>query len=179
MDFPVNLKLAGRRALVVGGGAVARRKAAALGRAGAEVVAVAPAFGRSFPAARLVRRSFRATDVAGAFVVVAATDDARVNRAVHAACVRRRVPVNVVDVPELCTFTVPATLRRGALTIAISTNGAVPALAKAIRRELERLYPARFASIVARLGRERSRRPRGRARQRLMIRLVDGVMSAR
>jgi len=169
MDFPVNLKLAGRRALVVGGGAVARRKAAALGRAGAEVVAVAPAFGRSF----------RATDVAGAFVVVAATDDARVNRAVHAACVRRRVPVNVVDVPELCTFTVPATLRRGALTIAISTNGAVPALAKAIRRELERLYPARFASIVARLGRERSRRPRGRARQRLMIRLVDGVMSAR
>ncbi len=97
----------------------------------------------------------------------------------HAACVRRRVPVNVVDVPELCTFTVPATLRRGALTIAISTNGSAPALAKAIRRELERLYPARFASIVARLGKERSRRPRGRARQRLMIRLVDGVMSAR
>src|SRR5262245_53427186 len=105
MDYPVNLKLDGRRALVVGGGAIARRKAQALRRAGARVVAVAPSFDARFPAHRLVRRAFRASDTDGAFVVVAATDDARVNRAVHAACVRRRIPVNVVDVPELCTFT--------------------------------------------------------------------------
>lgn len=179
MDFPVNLKLADRPCLVVGGGAVAYRKARALARAGARVLAVAPSFDVRFGRFRTAKRAFRASDVAGACVVVAATDDPRVNRRVFNACARRRIPVNVVDVPELCTFTMPATFRRGELTVAISTNGASPALSRALRLVLEKMYPKRLAGLVRALRRARAARPRGGERRRLMRRLVKGGLGRR
>ncbi len=177
MDFPVNLRLFGRPCLVVGGGTVARRKARALARAGARVTVVAPEV--RFRGCHVLLRRFRASDVDGTFAVIAATGDAGVNRRVHAACLRRGVPVNVVDVPELCTFTVPATLRRGDLTIAVSTNGRSPALSREIRLELERLYPRAFAAIVRRLGTVRAAVPAGAGRQRLMKRLAKRAIAAR
>lgn len=164
----MNLRLEGRRALVVGGGAVALRKARALARAGARVAVVAPRIGAGFGRFETRRRAFRAGDVRGASVVVAATDDAAVNRRVHAACRARGIPVNVVDVPELCTFTVPAVFRRGKLTIAVSTDGEAPALAGAIRRDLER----RYAGLVERMARERRAGPAGPGRRRAMRKLA-------
>jgi siroheme synthase-like protein len=159
MFYPVSLKVGGERVLVVGGGGVALRKAQALVRAGARVTCVAPRFRAGFRRVRAgrIRRAFRAADVRGAVLVVASTDDPRANRAVYEACRRRGIPVNVVDVPELCSFIVPSVLRRGAVTVAVSTGGRSPSLAKAVRRRLEALLPPALGPLARRLGAERRR----------------------
>ncbi len=141
--YPAMIDLTDRLCLVVGGGEVGRRKTLALVRAGARVrvVDAAPDAALTALAARpgidVVNRGFQPEDLEGVALVVAATDDAGANEAVSSAAMARGVPVNVVDVPELCTFIVPASLRRGDLTIAVSTAGASPALAARIRRDLE------------------------------------------
>ncbi len=164
----MNLKLDGRLAVVVGGGDVALRKARVLAAAGARVLVVAPRIGPGFRGIESRRRAFRASDLRGASVVIAATDDPTVNRRVHAACAGRGIPVNVVDVPDLCTFTVPAVFRKGKLTIAISTGGEAPALAAEIRRDLQR----RYAGLVERMSRVRRSMPPGPERRRAMKRMA-------
>src|SRR5437868_13245801 len=136
MYYPLMLKVKGEPCLVVGGGPVALQKARALSKAGAEVTAVSPSFSAAFRRTSIPRlkRRFRAGDVSGRILVIAATDSTEVNRAVSAACRKRRIPVNVVDVPELCSFIVPSIVRRGPVVVAISTGGQSPSLAKALRR---------------------------------------------
>lgn len=159
--YPVFLDLAGKPCLVVGGGAVAWRKAKALLDCVAQVTVVAPQVVRPLSQAaaqgrlRWVRRRFRASDLASAFLAVAATDEQAVNRGVFAAAQRWRRLVNVVDQPALCSFIVPSVMRRGALTIAISTAGGSPALSRWIRRDLARRYDARFARVLSRMRRWR------------------------
>lgn len=178
--YPVCLDLSGRRCLVAGGGAVALRKARDLLRAGAEVTAVAPKFVAGFNRLRrinLVRRRYGARDLRGCAVVIAASGDGAVNRRVCADARRGRVLVNVVDAPEMCDFIVPSTLRRGGMTISVSTGGASPALARKIRREMERLYPAsyaryvRFLAEMRRLVRENVSAGRRRA---VLRRIIEG-----
>ena len=149
--YPVFLDVRGRTALVVGGGAVAERKAAGLARAGACVRVVAPAGLEAQARDGLVdlrRRAFRENDVEGVFLVYAATDDAAVNEAVYAEAEARGVPANVVDDPAHCSFIVPSVVRRGPLQLAVSTSGAAPALAKRLRRELEGRFPEDWAVYV-------------------------------
>lgn len=157
MYYPALLDLRGRPALVVGGGPVAARKAGALAAAGARVTAVSPRFCAALKrrGVRRVRRAFRPSDLRGARVVVCATDDAALQQRVAALCERRAIPVNVVDVPERCSFIVPAHLRRGPLSFMVSTNGTGPALAAALRRELEELYPADWGRLAREIGRRR------------------------
>ena len=157
MYYPLMLKVKGEPCLVVGGGPVALQKARALRKAGADVTAVSPAFTPAFErlAVRRIRRSFRASDVAGSVLVIAGTDSPAVNKAVYGACRKRRIPVNVVDVPELCSFIVPSILRRGPVVIAISTGGQSPPLAKALRRHLEAILPASLGKTARKLGRVR------------------------
>lgn len=182
MYYPVSLKVKGETCLVVGGGKVALQKARALRGAGARVRVVAPEVDPRVArlAAAVRRRPFRAGDVRGAFLVISAADDPAVNRAVFRACRRAGVPVNVVDRPELCTFIVPAVVRRGPLTLAVSTGGLSPALAKAIRKELQKLYPASFAALARKAGAARRRilraLPRSARRTRLLRALVDGTL---
>jgi siroheme synthase-like protein len=171
VDFPVNLKIEGRRCLVVGGGPVAVRKARALRQAGGDVVLVAPRAG-TVRGAVIRRRPFAVRDLDGVFFAVCATDDEALNARVAALCDERGILVNVVDRPALCSVTFPAVLRRGALTIAISTDGRSPAVAKALRRELETFCPASMAKLVRILGDARDRRPAGRARMRFFADLV-------
>jgi uroporphyrin-III C-methyltransferase/precorrin-2 dehydrogenase/sirohydrochlorin ferrochelatase len=178
MYFPVMLRLEDEPCLLVGGGAAALQKLRALRKAGARVTVVAPRIAP--PVARLaatcLRRAFRASDVRNRAVVVAATDDPAVNRRIHAACRARRVPVNVVDVPDLCTFIVPSVLRRGPVTVAVSTGGASPSLARALRRRLEALLPRSLGTLARDLARERraakSGLPPGPVRMRLLRRLA-------
>src|SRR4029079_431905 len=106
---------------------------------------------------RRIARRFRTGDVARRVLVIAATDDPKVNRAVSAACRKRSIPVNVVDVPELCSFIVPSILRRGPVVVAVSTGGQSPSLAKALRRRLEAVLPASLGRTALRIGAARRR----------------------
>ena len=149
--YPIMLDLSGRRAVVVGGGEVALRKARALAEAGAQVRVVAPdllpAFTEDGRFECLAER-YRKRRLEGARVVVAATDDEAVNRQVAEDARAAGVLVNVVDQPELCDFIVPAQVRRGDLLIAISTGGAAPALAKRLRERLEKEFGPEYATLL-------------------------------
>ena len=156
MSYLVNLALEGQAAVVVGGGEVAARKVQDLLAAKAQVTVIAPMFCDDLVALAAAKRivaqgrPYLAGDLAGAFVAVAATDDEGLNARVAADAAALNVLVNVVDRPALCTFTVPATLRRGDLTIAVSTEGRCPALAGILREELEERYGPEYSELVNR-----------------------------
>jgi precorrin-2 dehydrogenase/sirohydrochlorin ferrochelatase len=158
--YPIMLDLAGRRALVVGGGKVALRKAQALADAGARVRVVAPEFHPAFAAdARLecIREPYAARHMAGVFLAVAATDDEAVNACVAADARAAGVLVNVVDRPALCDFIVPSVVERGRLVLAISTGGAAPSLARRLRERLQEEFGPEYATLLDALGEVRER----------------------
>ncbi|NOZ21052.1 MAG: bifunctional precorrin-2 dehydrogenase/sirohydrochlorin ferrochelatase [Planctomycetes bacterium] len=153
--YPINLDIAGRKCVVVGGGKVALRKVRSLLDAGGRVVLISPGVSGRLPRAkalRLARRRYRASDLKNAALVIAATDDHAVNRKVSSDARKRNIPVNVVDQPDLCTFIVPACVRRGRLTLAVSTGGASPLLASHIRKEIETTYGPEYADLVNVIG---------------------------
>jgi precorrin-2 dehydrogenase / sirohydrochlorin ferrochelatase len=144
--LPIFLDVAGRRCLVIGGGEVAARKVASLLEAGAEVVVVSPWLVETLKALaregriRHTMREYEPGDMTGVALVYAATDDAELHQRLHAEARALAIPINVADVPALCTFIAPAVMTRGSLKIAVSTAGASPALAKRIVARLERLF---------------------------------------
>ena len=158
MSYLVNLALEGRAAVVIGGGQVAARKVHDLLAAKADVTVIAPQLCDGVVALadekRIVahRRPYRTRDLARAFVAIAATDDETLNARISADAAAVNVLVNVVDRPALCTFTVPATVHRGDLTIAIATEGRCPALAGILREELEARYGPEYAELVGLFG---------------------------
>ena len=125
--------------LVVGAGKVALRKTRGLVEAGARVTVVAPEWEAEFEdlPVRLLRRPFRATDLAGAMLVFAATDDRLINHRVGVAAKGRGVFANIADSAEECDFVVPARLQRGPMQVAVSTGGENPRLSAEVRRKLE------------------------------------------
>lgn len=137
--YPMMADLSGRRCVVVGGGRVAERKIAGLLEAEADIVVVSKDVTERIAgweaAGRLtvLRRGYAAGDLAGAFLVTAATDSPDVNERVHADAAALGLWINVADRPELCNFIVPAVLRRGRLLAAVSTSGSSPAAASRIR----------------------------------------------
>jgi siroheme synthase-like protein len=145
--------LAGRDCLVVGGGRVALEKAEGLLDCGAHVTVVAPDVCdglRALPIA-LVERAFTPADVDGRLLVIAATTDREVNRAVSSAAADRETLVNVADDPELCSFILPAVVRRDPILVGVSTGGASPALAQRLRDDVADLIGPRHAELARRL----------------------------
>src|SRR5688572_18016544 len=130
--------LEGRSVLVVGAGRVAHEKASGLLDCGAVVTVVAPEVAPEVAAlpVEVLRRRYRRSDLAGRYLVVAATSDTAVNRRVFADAEARALLCNVVDVPELCSFILPALHREDPITVAISTGGASPALAQRLRDDI-------------------------------------------
>jgi precorrin-2 dehydrogenase/sirohydrochlorin ferrochelatase len=161
--FPVFLKLAGRPCLVVGAGRVAETKIESLAAAGAVVKVVAPEATEAVARwsrvgkVKLQRRIFEPSDLNGVFLVVVATSSRELNDCVYLEAQRRGVLCNVVDDPPRCDFYYPAVVNRGALQIAISTNGHSPALAQRLRRELEQQFGPEYEVWLEALGRERQR----------------------
>jgi len=148
------LRLDGRRCVVVGGGEVSLEKVEGLLTCGAAVSLVAPA---AHPELEQLaaegsiaweRREYRSSDLERALLVIAATDDTEVNIAVHEDAEARQMLVNVVDVPPLCNFILPAIVRSGPLAIAISTAGASPALAKRMKREIASQFGEHYARLA-------------------------------
>jgi len=152
--FPLFVELQGQRCVVFGGGAVAERKVMALLEAGAVVTVVSPTL--SAPLAALAStcrithapRRYVAGDLAGTMLAFAATDDGAVNADVAREGRARSVWVNAADDPAHCAAILPAVVRRGAVTIAVSTGGASPALARAVRERLERALPEAYGPLV-------------------------------
>jgi siroheme synthase-like protein len=181
--YPLFMDLRGRECLVVGAGAVAARKARSLLECGARVTVVGESPAAAFGALErrgvtLERRRFRGPDVARQALVIAATDDAAVNARVAAAARRRGIPVNAVDDPPNCTFIVPAVLRRGDLTVAISTGGKSPAAARLVKERVGELLGDEYAALVRLLGAHRGAMKRSVAGQGRRAgawkRMIDG-----
>ena len=184
MDYlPVFLRLAGEAAVVVGGGQVAARKVDWLLKAGAHVTVMAPqlapALARRVARGELthVAQPFAPARLAGAAAVIAASDDRAVNAAASHAARARRIPVNVVDSPELSSFIFPAIIDRSPIVVAVSSAGASPVLARRVRAQIEALLPARLGALARFLGARRAAVKRALgpgARRALWERLVDG-----
>jgi siroheme synthase-like protein len=179
------LKLTGRRCVVVGGGAVGLEKVEGLLACDADVTLIAPTAVdplREYASEGSIRWEERgyagATDLEGVFLVIAATAETDVNIAVFADAERRAMLVNVVDVPPLCNFILPAIARTGPLAIAISTAGASPALAKRIKREIQAQYGEPYARLALLLNEARGwakgTLPTFQERREFFAAIVDG-----
>ena len=159
--FPMFVKLAGRRVLVVGAGAVAEAKIRSLLDTGARIRVVALQAKQAVHewanagAIALEERAFVPADLDDVFLVVAATSLRGLHEFIFAEAQRRQILCNVVDVPELCDFFYPAIVRRGDLQIAISTSGQSPLLAQRIRKRLEQQFGPEYEAWVAELGKIR------------------------
>ena len=155
------LKLTDRRCVVVGGGDVGLEKVEGLLACDAQVVLIAPDAGPELEALAAdgsiawLRREYRPEDLEGTFMVIAATNDTDVNISVFADAERRAMLVNVVDVPPLCNFILPAIVRTGPLAIEISTAGASPALAKRIKAEIAERFGEPYARLAVLLNEAR------------------------
>ena len=159
--FPLFINLQGRKCLVIGGGETALRKTEHLLDHGADIEVIAPVFAPGFYSLRdernragkagpaLICREFRRQDVRTEFaLVIAATDEKKVNRMAAQICRRKRIPVNVVDDPEECTFLFPSLVKRGRLSVGVSTGGASPTAAIWLRKKIEDMIPERFGDIL-------------------------------
>ncbi len=185
--FPAFLDLHDRRCLVVGGGAQAARRAGLMLKAHAAVTVVTDAPGEEIEdlaaggEVALVRRGFRASDLAGqALVLVACGADAE-HRAVSAAARATGVPVNVADRPDLSSFVIPAIVDRDPVVVAISTGGASPVLARSLRARIEALLPSRLGALArfaaSFRGAVKAVVPDPTARRRLWERVLDGPVA--
>lgn len=148
------LKLSGRRCVVVGAGSIALEKVEGLLFCGADVTVVASSINAELEqlgaegSIELCEREFTPTDLDGKFLAIAATNDTSVNITVYEEAEERAMLVNVVDVPPLCNFILPAIVRCGPLAIAISTAGASPALAKRMKREIAQQFGEPYAQLA-------------------------------
>lgn len=149
--FPFFVDLSGKEGLVVGGGMVALRKVEKLLPYGPHLTVVAPEPMPELeicPELTLLRQTFEPNLLAGKAFVIAATDDAAVNHTISVLCRERGIPVNVVDDPDACTFLFPALVKRGSLSVGISTAGASPTAAVWLKQQTETLLPERFEEIL-------------------------------
>ncbi|CAB4341464.1 unannotated protein [freshwater metagenome] len=156
------LKLKGRRCVVIGGGAMGLEKSEGLLACGGDVTVISPDAGPELEAlAAEGSISWEQRDYAGpedleaVFIVIACTDSTETNIQIYEDAEKRAMLVNIVDVPPLCNFILPAVVRTGPLAIAISTAGASPALAKRMKREIGELFGEQYAQLAIMLNETR------------------------
>lgn len=161
--YPINLDIRGRSCLVVGGGAVGTRKVGALLDCGAAVTVVSPAaadaLGELAAGGRieLKLRDYVPADLEGVFLVIGATDDESLNFRLSRDAGQRGILCNIADRPEACNFILPAIVQRGDLVLTVSTSGRSPALAKKLRKDLERQFGEEYAVLLKLMGAVRRR----------------------
>ena len=152
--YPISLNLSGKKCVVVGGGEVALRKVRALLEHGGNVLVISPELCSALvqlsksTGTHVLNREYRAGDLDGAFTAIAATGNLGINRQVMQEARKRAVLVNIVDDAENSDFIVPSHLRRGDVTIAISTAGRSPSLARKIRTKLEKDFGDEYATLA-------------------------------
>lgn len=161
--YPIYVDIANKRCVVVGGGEVAERKTQRLLECGARVVVVGKTLTpfleqkKNGGAIEHIAADYGASCLEGAFLVIGATDRDEVNGRISADARARGIPVNIADDPARCDFILPSVFERGDLTIAVSTGGKSPALARKLRQELAGLYGPEYAILLDILGDLRKR----------------------
>jgi len=175
--------LQARETVVIGGGPVAARKVEGLLAADAQVKVISPVIVPelqnlvSSGVITYVQRAYQSGDLENVFLTIAATDDSSVNHLVWAEATRRGCLVNVVDDPEHSTFILPAILQRGEMSVAVSTGGGSPALARRLRERLEDIFGTEYGVLTELLAELRpeikSSFPPGKARLQAALRIVD------
>lgn len=152
--YPINLVLKNRICVVIGAGEVAERKVRSLLECGARVLVVSPSITAGLRALSkkkkiaYKKKSADLKDLNGAYLVIAATADRMINSRLSRYCRKKNILINVVDCPDECSFILPSMIRRGGLTISISTDGISPALSKKIRQDLEKRFGAEYAEYL-------------------------------
>ncbi|MRR34374.1 bifunctional precorrin-2 dehydrogenase/sirohydrochlorin ferrochelatase [bacterium] len=161
--YPINLDIRGRSVTIVGGGVVAERKCRMLLEAGARVTVIAPRISRGLRSLlekgkiEHLAREYRRGDLAGAYLVFAATGNRAISRAAAEEAAEWRIPANIADMPERSDFTTPSSVSRGDLLLTVSTGGKCPVLARDIREELELRYGDEYGLALRVLGVVRER----------------------
>lgn len=153
--FPMFVELSGSRVLIVGGGKVALRKAYKLLPYGADITVVAPDICRELEelsGVHIVKESFSDDMLNSCDMVIAATDDRELNARISKLCGEAKIPVNAVDDAELCSFLFPCLVKKGELSIGISTGGASPTAAISFKEKIEELVPEGIDGILEYLG---------------------------
>lgn len=152
--YSVNLVLEKKKCVVAGAGIVAQRKVKRLLECGAQVFVISPEITADLrklaESGKIVFKKGSAglKDLKGAYLVIAATSDRKLNSSISSYCRRKNILINVVDFPKECNFILPSIVRRGGLTVSISTDGISPALAKSIRRDLEKKFGPEYAKLL-------------------------------
>jgi len=185
--LPIFVDVKSRRCLVVGGGEVAARKVTLLLKAEAQVIVVSPVLCPGLVEMQMAgdiaweQAEFRPEHLDQAWLAIAATDDLSVNAAVSTAAQARNIPVNVVDQPALCTFTMPSIIDRSPIVVAISSGGAAPVLSRMLRARLETMIPAGYGRLAALAGAFRKQvqkqLPEGAARRIFWENIFDGPIA--
>lgn len=182
--YPIYIDIEDRDVIIIGGGNVCARKAETMMKYGARVTVVSPDFTEEIEGwARegclaLKRKKYEASDLDGANLVIASTDEQAVNEQIAADCRARRIPVNVVDVTPLCEFIVPAIIEKGSVQIAVSTGGKSPALARTLKEDLYRLIGPEYAEVNDALGTLREGAKRVLPTDVDRKRFFDGIIAA-
>lgn len=156
--FPMYIELEHVGCLIVGGGSIAVRKAEVLLDFGAAVTVVAPDIHESLrgnPKIICLPRQFQVQDLEDAGLVVAATDDKKLNHEISVQCRKRRIPVNAVDQKEDCTFIFPSYVKQGPVTAAVTSGGTSPVAAQYLRRRIEEIFPRNLGGTARLLGEAR------------------------
>lgn len=183
--YPLYLDISGKSCIVVGGGRIALRKVKGLLEADAKVKVIADDFVSGFESIsklsnlKIIKRRLRKSDLKNAFLLIAATDDKEVNREIAKIGREKKILVNVVDSAKDCDFILPATVRRGNLTISISTNGTIPLLSRKVRESIEDLIGSEYtfyASILSQLRSEiySDKNLSQKEKMRILEKLSDG-----
>jgi precorrin-2 dehydrogenase / sirohydrochlorin ferrochelatase len=161
--YPVFWNIAGKKCVVVGGGDVAARKVTRLLDCNAKVCVVSPGLVPELEELKRnrlidhVNDAYESKYLNGAVLVIGATDDEKINDAISKDAKEKNLPVNIVDDPQKCDFILPSLIERGDLTIACSTGGQSPALARYLREELELVYGEEYAVLASILGQLRTK----------------------
>jgi siroheme synthase-like protein len=182
--YPIYLDIEDRSVVIIGGGNVCARKAETMMKYGARVTVVSPEFTDEIEqwaregSLSIRRKPYEAADLDGANIVIASTDDQRVNEQIAADCRARRIPVNVVDVTPLCEFIVPAIIEKGSIQIAVSTGGKSPALARTLKEDLQRAIGPEYAEVNDVLGTLREEAKRVLPTDVDRKRFFDGIIAS-
>ena len=172
--FPAFIKLDGRKVLLVGGGKIAAEKLEKLLDFTSDITIVAPEISEAVEETakrhdlQLKRRRYEPKDLEGVFVAVVAVDDLDLQKRIYDACQDRHTLCNSVDSVDYCDFIFPSYTRKGALTVAFSTSGVSPSVAKYLRRAVEKAIPETIAEFLEEMRTLRASLPKGKERMRLL-----------